>query len=63
MRRYTYYEFDKILRKNNFVFVRQTGGHYIYKREGKETVVIPRVIQEPISQRLIKQHRLNVGRI
>ena len=58
MRRYTKFEFNKILVSNGFVLDRQSGGHLIYKRNETETCVIPRVIQEPIAKRLIKEHKL-----
>jgi len=62
MKRYTKHEFNKILISNGFVLERQSGGHLIYKREGRETCVIPQVIQEPIAKRLIKEHKLIVDR-
>lgn len=58
MKRYTKFEFNKILISNGFVLERQSGGHLIYKRDGTETCVIPQVIQEPIAKRLIKEHKL-----
>lgn len=62
MIKYTRREFEKILSSNGFVFVRQSGGHIIYKRNENETCVIPQVIQEPIAKRLIKEHRLILDR-
>ena len=62
MKRYTKFEFNRILLSNGFVFERQNGGHLIYKRNGVETCVIPQVIQEPIAKRLIKEHALVVDR-
>ena len=62
MIKYTRREFEKILSSNGFVFVRQSGGHIIYKRNGDETCVIPQVIQEPIAKRLIKEHKLVLDR-
>ena len=62
MKRYTKFEFNKILISNGFVFERQSGGHLIYKRDGTETCVIPQVIQEPIARRLIKEHKLILDR-
>ena len=62
MIRYTRREFERILINNGFVFVRQSGGHLIFKRNDEETCVIPQVIQEPIAKRLIKQHRLILDR-
>ena len=62
MRRYTKYEFNKILISNGFVLERQSCGHLIYKRNGIETCVIPQVIQEPIARRLIKEHKLIIGK-
>ena len=61
MIRYTRREFEKILTNNGFIFVRQTGGHMIFKRN-EETCVIPQVIQEPIAIRLIKEHKLVLDR-
>ena len=58
IKRYTVREFNHILIANGFTLKRQTGGHLIYKRNGKETCVIPQVIQEPIAKRLIKEHKL-----
>lgn len=57
MRKYTKVEMDRLLRNNGFTFVRQSGGHCIYKRDG-ETAVLTRNIQEPIALRLIKEHHL-----
>lgn len=57
MRKYTKFEMDRLLRMNGFEFIRQSGGHSIYKRNG-ETAVLTRNIQEPIARRLIKEHRL-----
>lgn len=57
MRKFTKVEMDRIVRANGFTFVRQTGGHCIYKRND-ETIVLTRNIQEPIARRLIKEHRL-----
>ena len=62
MKRYTKFEFNKILVSNGFVLERQSGGHLIYKRNGVETCVIPQVIQEPIAKRLIKEHKLILSR-
>jgi predicted RNA binding protein YcfA (HicA-like mRNA interferase family) len=62
MKRYTKFEFNRILESNGFTFVRQHGGHLIYKRNGVETCVIPQVIQEPIARRLIKEHKLILNR-
>ena len=62
MKRYTKFEFNKILISNGFVLERQSGGHLIYKRAGTETCVIPQVIQEPIARRLIKEHKLILDR-
>ena len=62
MKKYTRFEFNRILISNGFVLERQKGGHLIYKRNGKETCVIPQTIQEPIAKRLIKQHNLVVGK-
>ena len=62
MKRYTKFEFNRILISNGFVFERQSGGHLIYKRNGSETCVIPQVIQEPIAKRLIKEHKLILNR-
>jgi len=62
MKRYTRFEFNKILISNGFVLERQSGGHLIYKRHGTETCVIPQVIQEPIAKRLIKEHKLILDR-
>ena len=61
MIKYTRREFERILVTNGFVYIRQTGGHLIYKRNGNETCVIPQVIQEPIAKRLIKEHKLMVN--
>ena len=60
MIKYTRREFERILVTNGFVYVRQSGGHLIYKRNDNETCVIPQVIQEPIAKRLIKEHGLIV---
>ena len=62
MIRYTRREFERILTNNGFEFVRQSGGHLIFKRNDEETCVIPQVIQEPIAKRLIKQHKLVLDR-
>ena len=62
MKRYTKFEFNRILISNGFVLERQSGGHLIYKRNGTETCVIPQVIQEPIAKRLIKEHKLKLSR-
>lgn len=62
MKRYTKFEFNKILISNGFILERQSGGHLIYKRNGSETCVIPQVIQEPIAKRLIKEHKLILDR-
>lgn len=63
MRRYTKYEFNKLLVANGFVLERQSGGHLIYKRNGNEICVVPQRIQEPIARRLIKEHKLVVDRL
>lgn len=62
MKRYTRFEFNKILVSNGFTLERQSGGHLIYKRNGSETCVIPQVLQEPIAKRLIKEHKLVLDR-
>ena len=62
MIKYTRREFERILINNGFEFVRQSGGHLIFKRRDEETCVIPQVIQEPIAKRLIKEHKLILDR-
>lgn len=50
---------DKILRKNNFVRVRQKGDHVIYKREAGETIVIPYVdCNELILEKYFKKYEI-----
>jgi mRNA interferase HicA len=34
-------ELIKILEKNDFVFVRQTGGHAIFKKAGNRIIIVP----------------------
>ena len=34
-------ELIRILEKNGFIFIRQTGSHAIYKKQGNRIVIVP----------------------
>lgn len=59
MKKYKRAEFDRIMRNNGFIKVRQSGGHTIYERNGIHESV-PLNLEEPIALRLIKTHHLDV---
>ena len=52
-----YHKISKILRKNGFRRVRQTGDHVIFKRDVGETLSIPYVdCNELLLERIFKQY-------
>ena len=63
MRQYTYLEMTKIVKRNGYEYVRCTGDHCIYKREGGGgTIVLTKKknVNPCIARRLIKEHDLIV---
>lgn len=51
-------EMKRLMRNNGFEFVRQKGDHEIWKRDGKETIVLNPNINKMVAFRLIKEHNL-----
>lgn len=60
MRQYTYVEMTKIIKRNGYTYVRSTGDHFVYKRDGKDTIVLVKKkhINPCIARRLIKENNL-----
>lgn len=64
MRNYTFKQMEAIVLANGYVFVRCTGSHCTYKKEGvAKTIVLSkhRDINPCIARRLIKENNLNVN--
>ena len=53
-------EFQKILKKNGFVFEHQTGDHRIWKRDGQHISFPCSKLNPIIVQRLVKENGLKV---
>lgn len=51
----------KILRANNYVYVRSKGDHDIYKGENG-TIVINKNLSQVVAQRIIKENNLKEGK-
>lgn len=52
-------EFKKLLSNNGFILERTSGGHEVWKRNGKETIVIPyHNVNFMIQHRLVKGYKL-----
>jgi len=52
-------EFVSLLSKNGFTLYRVSGGHEIWKRNGKETIVVPcHEVNLMIQRRVIKGYKL-----
>lgn len=57
MKVYSSREFIAILKKNGFMFVRQSGGHKVFRRGNQQTIV-NRKINRMIVERVIKEFEL-----
>lgn len=63
MRNYTFRQMVKIVEANGFKYVRCTGDHFIYKKEGeKNTITLAKNkhVNPCIARRLIKECNLKV---
>ena len=63
MRNYTFREFEAIVLANGYVFIRCSGSHCIYKKEGVANTILlakHRHINPCIARRLIKENHLIV---
>lgn len=56
---YSYRDFTKILKKNNYTQVRQKGDHTIWNN-GKNTITISMSCNPMITRRLIKDYKLSL---
>lgn len=66
IKQYSFSEFQDIMIRNGFVFIRQKGDHYIYKRNGIPETINPekksKDINKMLAHRLIKKHKLDVNK-
>lgn len=53
-------EFGKILKRNGFKLVRQTGDHNIYKDDKGRLVSVPMHLNPIIAQRLVRENNLKL---
>lgn len=63
MRQFTFREMEKIIISNGYVYIRCTGSHCTYKKEGvANTIVLARKkhINPCIARRLIKENNLTI---
>lgn len=58
MKQWTTKDLMRILKNNNFVFVRQNGSHRIYKDNTGKEIVVKDKMKSVIIQRLIKENKL-----
>ena len=58
MKQWTTKDLMRILKNNNFVFVRQNGSHRIYKDNTGKEIVVKNKMKSVIIQRLIKENEL-----
>lgn len=59
MKQYTYKEFSKILKNNDYYYKRCSGSHYIYYKNGNH-ISVPRNLNACIARRLIKENNLKL---
>jgi len=59
-RDYSFREFDKILRNNNFEFKSSKGDHFKYVRDNDQIIITRRNPNKMVMRRLIKEHNLTV---
>ena len=52
-------EFVKLLHKNGYEYVRQNGGHTIYRKDNK-IIVVPTTVSIGVSSRMIRENDLKV---
>jgi predicted RNA binding protein YcfA (HicA-like mRNA interferase family) len=59
IRQYNFREAEKILRNNGYSRISTKGSHHKY-RKNSDIIIINLKIQQPVFQRLIKEHNLIV---
>ncbi|MDO4974942.1 MAG: type II toxin-antitoxin system HicA family toxin [Alphaproteobacteria bacterium] len=52
-------DFQKMVKRNGFEYIRCRGSHHIYKRNDKE-IAIPNKLNRMIARRLIKENALDI---
>ena len=62
MRKFSFREANKIVRKNGFKLVGVCGSHFKYQRDG-QTIVLNRNLQAPVFQRIMKENNLIICKI
>lgn len=63
MRNYTFREMEGIVLANGYRFIRCTGSHRTYKKDGEANTIVlakRKHINPCIAKRLIKENRLNI---
>lgn len=63
MLNYTFREMEAIVKANGYVFIRCTGSHHIYKKDGAENTIVlakRKHVNACIAKRLIKENKLNI---
>ena len=61
MRQYTFREMEAIVLDNGYVYVRCTGSHHTYKKEGVANTIVlakKKQVNPCIARRLIKENNL-----
>lgn len=63
MQQYTFRQMEAIVLANGYVFVRCTGSHHTYKKEGAANTIVltkKKEINQCIARRIIKENNLNI---
>lgn len=60
MKQYSRKEFEDVLVRNGYKLARQSDGHNIWRKDGKNVVVSRHKLNFMISRRLIKENALEV---
>lgn len=61
MEQYTFRRMEQIVTSNGYIYVRCTGSHCVYKKEGAENTIIlakKKHVNPCIARRLIKENNL-----
>lgn len=61
MKQYTKREFVKLLKANNFSYVRSHGSHDIYYNKEGRHITVPKILVDVIARRLIKENNLDLN--
>ena len=63
MLNYTFREMESIVKANGYVYIRCTGSHCVYKKEGAANTIVlakKKHVNACIAKRLIKENKLNI---